>query len=222
MALPRVLETEVMDTPVEAAEYDAMDHRGPNTAFVDRLMELGAWGNMLDIGTGPAHIPLLLADRLPTATILALDLADHMLTVAQRNVAASRHADRIELRRGDAKALPLPDAVFDTVFSNTILHHLADPRPYLLEAARVLRPGGALLIRDLYRPDSVERLDELVVLHAGDATERQQAMFRDSLHAALTPDELRELVRELGLVGFEVVVDTDRHMSLQRPARHAA
>ena len=46
----------------------------------------------------------------------------------------------------------------------------------------------------------------------------QRRLFAESLHAALTPDELRDLANDNGLADAEVVIDTDRHMSLQRPA----
>lgn len=213
--MERVLEPEVMDTAEEADGYDAMDHTEANEAFVKRLIELGAHGRMLDIGTGPGHIPLLVCERIPEATVVGIDLAQHMLAHAERHRAASPHADRVEFRLADAKGLEFPDASFDTVYSNTILHHIPDPRPFLSEAQRVLKPGGVLLVRDLFRPESNERALELVELHAGDSNEYQRELFRASLCAAFTPDELRGLVEEVGLESAEVVVDTDRHMSLQ-------
>ena len=72
-----------------------------------------------------------------------------------------------------------------------------------------------LLIRDLYRPDTPERARELVALHAAGATPYQQELFRASLCAAFTPDELRALADECGLGAAEVAVDSDRHVSLQ-------
>jgi ubiquinone/menaquinone biosynthesis C-methylase UbiE len=216
--MPRVLEPEVMDTPEEADGYDAMDHEGPNRAFVERLVELGASGSMLDIGTGPGHLPLLVCERIPGAKVIGVDLSRHMLRHAERHRAASPHAARISYRLGDAKGLDFPDASFDAVYSNTILHHIPDPRPFLREAWRVLRPGGAFLIRDLFRPPTPGRADELVRLHAAEANDYQRELFRASLCAALTPDELRELALEAGLRDAEVAVDTDRHMSLQRRA----
>ena len=119
---------------------------------------------------------------------------------------------------GDAKALAYRDTSFDTVFSNTILHHIPDPMPFLREARRVLRPGGVLLIRDLFRPETRERADELVALHAAGASREQQRLFRDSLCAAFTPEELRELADRAGLEEAQVVVDSDRHVSLQMRA----
>ena len=216
--MERVLEPEYMDTPEEADGYDQMDHREPNLAFLERLVELGAQGKMLDIGTGPGHIPLLVAERIPDSTIIGIDMADHMLRHAERHRAPSPFRDRISFQRGDAKKLGYPDESFDCVFSNTILHHLPDPGPFLSESFRVLRRGGVLLIRDLFRPESEEDAQALVVLHASEANEYQKALFYASLCAAFTPDELREFATAAGLEGYEVVVDTDRHMSLQLSA----
>lgn len=216
--MERILEPEVMDDADEAREYDAMDHRAPNAAFVERLVELGASGRMLDVGTGPGQVPPLVCERLPDATVVGIDLAASMLRHAERRRRASAHTDRIEYRLADAKRLPFEDGAFDAVFSNTILHHIADPRPFLAEVGRVLRPGGALLVRDLFRPEAAERADELVRLHAAGESPRQQALLRASLGAAFTPTELGDLARACGLADAQVVVDSDRHMSLQRPA----
>ena len=213
--MDRVLEPEVMDGADEAASYAEMDHAAVNAAFVDRLGALGAAGRMLDIGTGPADIPLLVVDRWPDVTVVAVDLAATMLELAERRRAASPNGDRVELLLADATSLGLEDASFDTVFSNTILHHLPDPTPFLREARRVLRPGGVLLIRDLYRPPTEERLQELVALHAAEARPAGRELFTASLRAAFTPRELRAIADAAGLSEAALVVDSDRHMSLQ-------
>ena len=217
--MERVLEPEVMDTAEEAAEYDSMDHTEPNAAFLARLLELGASGSFLDIGTGPGHIPLLVCEAVPESSVVGVDLSKNMLLHAERHREASAHTSRIEYHLMDAKDLGLPDAHFDAVYSNTILHHIPDPRPFLSEAYRMLRPGGALLIRDLFRPESEAHRDELVDLYAGDASPNQRELFRASLHAAFTPEELRAIADEAGLEDAEVVIDSDRHMSLQVPAQ---
>ncbi|MFN3167974.1 MAG: class I SAM-dependent methyltransferase [Phycisphaeraceae bacterium] len=215
--LERVLEPEVMDDPAEAAAYDAMDHNPPNLAFAERLLELGIdrCAAALDLGTGPGDIPILLCGPTTGLAITAVDLAQSMLDLAKHKVELAGLTKRITLARMDVKKLDLPDDAFDAVFSNTILHHLPDPGVMLAEAARVLRPGGLLLIRDLYRPDSLEQLNALVDQHAADCDAEQRRLFGASLHAALTPDELRGLAQQNGLGDAEVVVDTDRHMSLQ-------
>jgi len=206
-----------MDSAEEASAYDEVDYSTVNRAFVERLVSLGARGRMLDIGTGPGDIPIMAVESIADCEVVAVDLAPSMLELAEKRRARSPHAVRVEFRLDDAKALSLPDASFDAVFSNTILHHLADPRTLLREARRVLKPGGILLIRDLHRPSSPARVAELVELHAGGESALGREMFRASLCAALTPGELRVMADECGLTAARLIVDTDRHMSLQLP-----
>ncbi|MEZ6197357.1 MAG: methyltransferase domain-containing protein [Planctomycetota bacterium] len=220
--MERILEPEYMDTVDEATDYDAMDHRVPNEAFVDRLVALGARGLMLDLGCGPGHMPPMVAARVPGSEVVGLDAASTMLAIAERRRLGLPGGDRVRYIQGDAKALPFSDGEFEAVFSNTVLHHIPDPRPFLREAWRVLAPGGLLAIRDLFRPPNAAEVDRLVVLHAADANPVQRELFRASLHAALEPDELRAQARECGLTGVEVTVDSDRHQTLQgrRPNSH--
>ena len=213
--IERELEPEVMDTDAEADGYEAMDHSGPNTAFVERLIELGASGQCLDIGCGPGHIPLLAAERIPALHITAVDMSEKMLVHARRAAADSEHGGRVRFEFADAKHLPFEDDSFDAVCSNTILHHIADPTHLLLEAARVLRPGGTLLIRDLYRPATAQVLAELVATYAEDDTPHNRELFRASLNAALTFNELRGISEDADLADADLVIDSDRHMSLQ-------
>jgi ubiquinone/menaquinone biosynthesis C-methylase UbiE len=216
--MERVLEPEAMEGAAEAAAYDAMDHREPNAAFVGRLGDLGVSGLMLDIGTGPGHIPLLICERNASARVIGLDCSKAMLAIAVKHLERSRLRSRVSYLIGDAKRLPFADGAFDAVFSNTILHHLPEPADLLREAWRVVKPGGAFLIRDLFRPKDAATVEALVEQHCVGATAHQRGLFRDSLHAALTPGELRALVNAVGLTGAEVVIDTDRHMSLQKRA----
>ena len=218
-AVQRTLEPEYMDTRREADEYESMDHAQPNAAFVQRAVELGARGRILDVGTGPGHVPVLLCRQLPQARVVAVDAARTMLDHARRKRADSPHAARIALVRADAKRLPFPAASFNGVVSNTILHHIPEPAELLRELARVAMPGAMVLVRDLFRPRTAERAKELTALHCQGQTELQRELFRASLHAALTPDELRACAHAAGLGSAELVVDSDRHVSLQRAAR---
>ena len=80
--LPRVLEPEVMDSGAEAQDYDAMDHSQVNRVFVGDFLNLwDGFGAVLDVGAGTAQIPLELCRQHATATVLAIDLARHMLEV---------------------------------------------------------------------------------------------------------------------------------------------
>ncbi len=221
--MKRILEPEYMDDEQEAMDYDAMDHRDVNTAFVERMAELGFSGRILDLGCGPGHIPPLIVDRLPQVRqVTGLDAASSMLTLAERRRASASRPEAITYTQGDAKGLPFADNSFDGVVSNTVLHHIPDPLPFLKEANRVLKGCGGLLIRDLFRPDDLDCVQRLVDLHAGGASEEQRALFHASLCAALTPEELTQVAQEAGITNFEVVVDSDRHMSLQRRPRQSS
>ena len=72
---------------------------------------------------------------------------------------------------------------------------------------------------DLYRPETPERAVELVRTYASEETAYNQELFRASLCAALTPGELRVVADSVGLGDAQLVVDTDRHMSLQLARR---
>jgi ubiquinone/menaquinone biosynthesis C-methylase UbiE len=212
--LPRVLEPEVMDQPEEAREYDAMDHSGVNHQFVDDFLAAhgpGRGGEMLDVGTGPGRVPIALCRADRHFRVLGVDLAGPMLDLARRNVADAELTDRIRFARGDAKNLPFPDGRFEAVVSNTIIHHLPDPAPALAEMVRLVAPGGTLMVRDLARPADEAALDALVEKHAANEPIPARSLFRDSLHASHTLDEIRAIVENLGLATEGVSMTSDRH-----------
>lgn len=210
--LPRILEPEVMDSVEEASDYDAMDHSTVNRVFVaDFLAVWDGHGPVLDVGTGTARIPIELCRRDARPQVVGVDLAEHMLALGQRNVEHAGMTSRIRLDRCDAKTLPYSPGMFGAVISNSIIHHIPDPSICLAEMDRVAAAGAVLFVRDLLRPQDGATLDHLVRTHAGDANSHQQQMFRDSLHAALTLDELRERIARLGYDPTAVRQTTDRH-----------
>lgn len=216
MPLERILEPEVMDTPEEARDYDAMDHSDVNRQFVEDFLVSGFTGNdILDLGTGTAQIPIALCQRAPHVRVMAADAAVNMLERARLNIEKANLMQRIELQQIDAKALPCRDAMFDAVMSNSIIHHIPEPAACIGEAVRVVRPGGVLFFRDLLRPDSLADLQHLVDTYTGDESEHAQKMFSESLHAALDLNEIRDLVGEFGFAPETVQQTTDRHWTWQ-------
>jgi ubiquinone/menaquinone biosynthesis C-methylase UbiE len=214
--LARILEPEVMDSAEEARDYDAMDHSAVNRVFAaDFITVWHGEGPILDVGTGTAQIPIELCRQAPSAQVVAVDLADHMLALGQENVSRAGLTQQISLVRCDAKSLPYPPASFAAVISNSIVHHIPEPMRVLVEMVRVLKPGGVLFVRDLLRPADEQKLGDLVRTYAGDANAHQQQMFADSLHAALTLTELRDLVASLGFNPQGVRQTTDRHWTWQ-------
>jgi ubiquinone/menaquinone biosynthesis C-methylase UbiE len=210
--LPRVLEPEVMDSPEEARDYDAMDHAAVNRVFVADFLAVWSGHNpILDAGTGTAQIPIELCRQAAAARVVAIDLAEHMLAMARQNVERAGLEDRIELRRVDAKGLPFSDGTFGAVMSNSIVHHIPEPRRALAELVRVVQPGGLLFLRDLLRPEDDAGVAHLVRTYTGNENPHQQQMFADSLRAALTLQEMRDLVAALGFPRDSVQQTTDRH-----------
>ena len=217
-SLARALEPEVMDSADEARDYDAMDHGEVNRRFAaDFLAALSAAGLsddalVLDLGTGTAQIPLELCRQNPRVRVVAIDLAEEMLRLAARNVQRAGFAGRIRLERVDAKGLPFGDATFAALMSNSIVHHIPRPAIVLDEALRVLRtPGGLVFVRDLARPYDDAQVRQLVDAYAGTCNAHQQKLFEDSLRAALSVKEIRELVAARGFDPASVTATSDRH-----------
>lgn len=215
--LPRVLEPEVMDTPDEARDYDSMDHSGVNRLFASDLIAAAQakpevlCGDMLDLGTGTAQIPIEICRQTPEGRILAVDAAIEMLELARYNIELAGVITRVRLAHVDAKVLPYRDGTFDVVMSNSIVHHIPEPASVIAEAARVLKPGGLIFFRDLLRPASSDEVTRLVQTYAGGCNEHQRAMFEASLNAALTLEEVRAVISPLGFNDDSVQQTSDRH-----------
>lgn len=217
--IERILEPEVMESPAEAMDYDEMDHHAVNQLFVDDLVTfLGVAPDhdaemidIFDVGTGTARIPILLAERIPQCRIMGADASIAMLDVARINIDIAGMLERVQLVRLDAKNNEYEDGFFTGVMSNSIIHHIPEPAAVLQESVRVVEPGGWLFFRDLLRPESTEQLNQLVATYCGEENESAQKMFADSLHAALSLEEMRSLVTPLGFDAETVQQTSDRH-----------
>ena len=212
--LHRILEPEVMDTLEEAFEYDSMDHSQVNEVFCNDFFaarNLTDGAQILDVGTGTAQIPIAMCRRNSGLKITAIDLAESMLTLGNKNIQTARLEDSITLVQVDSKKMPYPDESFDQVVSNSIIHHIPNPVECFKEMIRVTKKDGLLFIRDLLRPFSMAELQNIVNLHAGDATPKQKQLFTDSLHASLSLTEVREMVKLFGFEGFTVIQSSNRH-----------
>lgn len=209
----RVLEPEVMDSAEEALAYDTMDHSAVNAQFVEDLITTGhpVGGPVLDVGTGTARIPIVLCQRFPEVEVVAVDLSEQMLLLAEKNIQAANLQSHIRAQKVDAKQLFFGDAEFEMVISNSIAHHIPRPELVLAEAVRVTRDGGYLFWRDLVRPESDQQVHAFVERYAGGETVHQQRLFADSLRAALTLEEVQAMVENLGFHRSSVCLTSDRH-----------
>jgi len=228
MLLERVLEPEVMDSPDEALAYDSMDHDDVNRKFVDDMLtaiaaqvdtlpaeptrdDEGVFLDFLDLGTGTAQIPIELCERDERFRCLAIDMAESMLEIGRRNLEMAHFADRVVLELEDAKSLPYEADRFSVVFSNSIIHHIPEPAHAIAEAVRVTKPGGMLFFRDLIRPPDDAAVKRLVYTYARNETDEQRQLLDASLRAALSLQEVRDLVSANGFDPHGVTTTSDRH-----------
>ena len=210
--LERVLEVEAMDTAEEARGYDAMDHAAVNRVFVADFLAVWSGANpILDVGAGTAQIPIVLCRQSSAASVVAIDLAEHMLAVGRENVRRAGLTDRIRFECVDAKKMPYADGAFGAVMSNSIVHHIPEPARVFAEMVRVVAACATLFVRDLLRPKDAQTVAKLVEQYAAGADAQQKQMFGDSLHAALTLEEVRGIVAAIGFDPASVGQTTDRH-----------
>lgn len=125
--------------------FGAASHLQALPALLDDRWVVG------DLGCGTGQVAAALAPFV--ARVVAVDRSGEMLQAAKRRL---RDAPNVELRRGELEALPVGDGELDAATLLLVLHHLADPSAALAEAARVVRPGGRLLIADMQPHDREE------------------------------------------------------------------
>ena len=197
-------------------EYDSMDFTQVNAAFAMSAAvwagfwkRFGCWDGYGENSDRPLSAP----------ASMEIDLHRFVGKYAEsraENVEKAGVRSQISLELIDAKAMPYPDNYFDMVISNSIIHHLPDPLPFLREVQRVLKPNGAIFLRDLRRPETLEIRDNLVELYAGDCNAHQKQLFSDSLQAAFTLDEVETMIQNAGLDGLRIYASSDRHWTAER------
>lgn len=104
-----------------------------------------------DLGCGTGQLTALVAPHV--RRVIAVDSSSDMLQAARRRLENYRNVD---VRLGALEALPIDNAQLDIALAALVLHHLPDPAIALTEAARVLRPGGRILVIDMLPHDRTE------------------------------------------------------------------
>lgn len=173
-------------------------------------------GEAVDLGCGPGHLVIKLAQMAPGLHVTGIDLSDEMLTEADGYARQSAVGDRITFRKGNAQHIPFPDGSLDLVVSTLSLHHWSDPVGVLDEVARALRPpdpakgypGGAFLIFDLRRDISFPfwLVLWLATHFVVPSVLRRVNEPLGSRDAAFTPQEVAQLAQESCLGGWRVTL----------------
>jgi ubiquinone/menaquinone biosynthesis C-methylase UbiE len=163
-------------------------------------------GQAADLGSGPGHLVIRLAQAAPGLQVTGIDLSDEMLVEAEQHARRSGLEDRIAFKKGDVAQIPFPDDSLDLVVSTLSLHHWSDPVGTLDEIARVLRPGGSFLVFDLRR-DMAAPFYLLLWFVTRCVVPRALRRVNEPLgsrDAAFTPQEAANLAAQSHLTGWRV------------------
>ncbi len=125
-----------------------------------------------DLGCGTGQVACALAPFV--ARVIAVDRSGEMLQAARRRV---KDLASVEVRRGELEALPIADGELDAATLLLVLHHLPDPAAALSEAARVLRPGGRLVIADMLPHDREEYRQQMGHVWLGFSEDQARRML---------------------------------------------
>ncbi len=216
--MKRVPEPELMDEPDQARAYAEADFDQPNALFVDtftRCFPDFNCGRVLDVGCGPADIPIRFAGLFPELNVVAVDGAQSMISLADRAIERAGMSTRIRALCWRIGQEPGPGVIqgrFDGVISNSLLHHLDEPDRLWRAISKYAKIQAPVLVMDLRRPRSQNAAREIVEEYSGNEPEILKRDFYHSLLAAYREDEVREQLIAAGLSYFNVERISDRHL----------
>ena len=176
---------------------------------IDRALGKRPLGRLIDIGTGTGRMIELFGPR--AAQAIGIDRSSEMLRLARVKLEAA--GIQSSLRQGDMYALPLADQSADSVIIHQVLHYAHSPASAIAEAARVLAPGGRLLVVDFAAHEREELRERDAHIRLGFEDEVMAAWFAS---AGLEVDEIQHLK------GGELTVTLWRGVKAALPQRRAA
>lgn len=141
---------------------------------IERLLSSQPIGALLDIGTGTGRMLELFAPKSNSA--IGIDRSSEMLRLARVKLDEAGISGA-SLRQGDMNALPLADRSVDSIILHQVLHFAQQPGAAIAEAARVLAPGGRLLVIDFAQHDHSELKEQDAHLRLGFADEAMRGWF---------------------------------------------
>jgi ubiquinone/menaquinone biosynthesis C-methylase UbiE len=214
--IERILEPELMTDEEQACAYAEADFSESNTLFVDMFQQHfpGFEGRRaVDMGCGPADIALRMARRYTGLQLDAVDGSAAMLSFGKPALAAAGEpGKRVRLVHGIFPGVELDAGEYDAVISNSLLHHLHEPKIMWQAVAQLGKPGASVLVMDLKRSRDTGHAREIVETYAGNEPGVLKLDFYNSLLAAFTPAEVRLQLTEAGLDNLSVYEVSDRHL----------
>jgi ubiquinone/menaquinone biosynthesis C-methylase UbiE len=216
-AMARTPEPELMTGPEQARAYASADLSELHTPLIACFAASfpgfrGAGRRLLDIGCGAADMTIRLACAYPGLSALGIDGSEEMLRWGRERVAGAGLGDAIALERRMLPDTGLPEAAFDTVTANSLLHHLSDPYSLWATIRHAGASGAVVMVSDLCRPDSPTEALALVDRYAAQAHPVVREDFLHSLHAAYTVSEVAGQLSRAGFTGLEAMRLGELHL----------
>ncbi len=211
--MERSLEPELMDDPHQALAYAKADFSEENQYFViefnSRFPEFSS-GHVVDLGCGPADIPIRFIRKNPQCIVTGIDASRPMIALGEKLIAQHEMAGLIKLRCEKIQDITITPPA-DAILSNSLLHHISNPTDFWNAIKRLAKPGAPILIMDLLRPLSKESAQAIVDQYAHTAPQILRTDFYNSLLAAFTSEEVQSQLDSAGLSHFTVTQPDDRH-----------
>jgi cyclopropane fatty-acyl-phospholipid synthase-like methyltransferase len=212
--MQRTPEPDLMNNPEQVQAYAEADFDQPHEQFVAlfrvQFPSANIDGVVLDLGCGPGDISWRFAQAYPLCRIDAVDGAVAMLAYGQALIERRGAQDRVCLHQCYLPGI-LPASGYDTIISNSLLHHLSDPLTLWQTIAAAAVPGAEIFVMDLMRPSSREQAQMLVDQYAASEPDILRHDFYHSLLAAYTVAEVEAQLTVVGLKELRVMVVSDRH-----------
>src|SRR6185503_9121910 len=169
--------------------------------FATRAAGLGIEGGIvLDVGTRVGLIALKIVWQNENLVAMGLDSCGPMVDRARETAAAWSLNERAVFQVGDARRMRFKSSYFDLVVSDCSLHRFDDVVEVLREIGRVLKPKGAVLIRDYRRPSRLKMIGK-IQQHTERLGDSMRSPVEAAFQAAYTPDEIQQASDESGLTG---------------------
>jgi ubiquinone/menaquinone biosynthesis C-methylase UbiE len=172
-------------------------------------------GIVLDVGTRVGLIALKIVWQNENLVAMGLDTSGPMIERARETASAWELNERAVFQVGDPRKMRFKSGYFDLVVSDGSLHRFDNVAEVLREIGRVLKPKGAILIRDYRRPSRLKMIGRIhqETERLGDAMRPQ---LEEAIQASYTPDELQQAIAEAGLTDVRIDESHPNHVVLER------
>lgn len=186
------------EAAVAALERSLNPRSGRSIFDTVESLGVGPDDNVLDIGGRDGFHGLLMAERFG-CHVMSVDPAPANIADGLRKVAEHEHGDHVEIVQGAIEQIPAEDDQFDLVFSRDMIGHVADRTRGLGECARVLKPGGAMVVHEVVATELLEPREAELICAA-------TATVPENIHAALFEEQAITAgfeIESLELIGSE-------------------